>query len=66
MEGGDAGSLMDWMVLLGWCVMLALAALYGLCYRDANGRKPPAFLLFGGLALLYLLRLVVKDVLKLI
>lgn len=55
MRGDDGGGLMDWIAALGWGGLLLAAAVYGLGYRDANGRKPPAFLLFGGLALGYLL-----------
>lgn len=46
-----ADGLMGWLSFAGWGGLLVVAAIYGLGYRDANGRKPPAFLLFGGLAL---------------
>lgn len=45
-------------------VVLGLVALHGLTYKDANGQRPLAHLLFGAIALLYAAKFLFGEILQ--
>ena len=51
----------DWLFV----IVTAIIAFHGLTYRDQNGEKNFVHLLFGCIALLFCLRVLFVDILKL-
>ena len=54
------GTWVDWLLLLG----TGGVAVHGLTYRDAQGEKPWVHLLFGSIALMFFLRTLFADILR--
>lgn len=46
-------------------VVTALIATHGLTFRDRNGDRPWVHLLFGSIALIFCIRVLLADILKL-
>ncbi len=46
-------------------VVTALIAIHGLTFRDRNGDRPWVHLLFGSIALIFCIRVLLTDILKL-
>ncbi len=55
------GQWIDWLAV----IVTGIIALHGLTYRDANGERPWVHLLFGSIALIFFLRFLFADILKL-
>ena len=55
------GHLIDWIAV----IVTGVIALHGLTYRDANGERPWVHLLFGSIALLFCIRFLFGDILRL-
>lgn len=53
------GTWFDWVFL----IVTGAVAFHGLTYRDARGERPWVHLLFGGIATLYFVRLLLSDIL---
>ena len=47
-----------------WLLERRAVAYHGLTYRDANGDRPWVHLLFGSIALMFLFRVVLHDILR--
>jgi len=62
----NAYSLIRYMVDYLFVVVTAIVAYHGLTFRDDNGESEFIHLLFGAIALLFCLRVLFVDILKLI
>jgi hypothetical protein len=54
--------MLDWLFVL----VTGLVAIHGLTYRDKNNDRPWVHLLFGSIALLFCIRVLFVDILKLV
>lgn len=61
MEGGGQEALINWIFV----IVTGIIAYHGLTYRDAQGERPWVHLLFGSIALLFCIRVLLSDILKL-
>jgi len=54
------GNVIDWIAVIATGAIAA----HGLTYKDANGERPWAHLLFGSIALMFCMRFLFSDILK--
>jgi len=53
----------DYLIDIGFVLILGCISLHGLTYKDANGHQPFVHLLFGCIALIYAMRVLLSDIL---
>lgn len=61
MEGSGQDALINWIFV----IVTAIIAYHGLTYRDAEGERPWVHLLFGAIALIFCIRVILADILQL-
>lgn len=54
------GTVVDWIAVM----VTGVIAIHGLSYRDAKGERPWVHLLFGAIALMFFMRFLLADILR--